>query len=90
MTLQDQMIGIILTFNDYAKGDGDCSSLSQAELFELAKKEFPALSQNQSKDELLKGIFGKLDMDGDKKVDFKEFMLFISCLAMAIKESICQ
>ncbi|CAJ0967220.1 unnamed protein product [Ranitomeya imitator] len=88
MTLQDQMIGIILTFDKYAKGDGDCSSLSQAELVELAKKEFPALSQNQSKDELLKGIFGKLDMDGDKKVDFKEFMLFISCLAMAIKESI--
>ncbi|XP_073419115.1 protein S100-A4-like [Dendrobates tinctorius] len=90
MTLQDLMVNIILTFDKYAKGDGDCSSLSQSELFDLAKKEFPALSQNQSKDELMKGIFGKLDMDGDKKVDFKEFMIFITCLAMALKESICQ
>ncbi|XP_073493482.1 protein S100-A2-like isoform X2 [Phyllobates terribilis] len=88
MTLQDQMIAMIFTFDSYAKGDGDSSSLSQDELFQLAKKEFPALSQNQNKDELLKGIFGKLDTDGNKKVDFKEFMIFISCLTMAIKESI--
>ncbi|KAM4013066.1 protein S100-A2-like [Anomaloglossus baeobatrachus] len=89
MTLQDQMIAIVLTFDKYAKGDGDCSTLSQAELCDLAKKEFPALCQNQSKDELLKGIIGKMDMDGDKKVDFKEFMIFMSCLTMALKESIC-
>ncbi|XP_075699489.1 protein S100-A5-like [Rhinoderma darwinii] len=88
MPLQDLMITLISTFDKYAKGDGDSSTLSQNELFELAKKEFPALCQSEKKDEILKGVIGQMDMDGDNKVNFKEFVIFISCLTIALKENI--
>ncbi|XP_063295284.1 protein S100-A4-like [Pelobates fuscus] len=84
--LETCMVQICSTFQRYAGKDGDAKTLSKTELVELATKEFPALCSNQNKDEVLKGVFGQLDMDGDGKVDFKEFCIFICCLTMALKE----
>ncbi|XP_040267988.1 protein S100-B-like [Bufo bufo] len=88
MALQAVMITMMKTFDSYAKGDGDSSTLSKSELINMVQKEFPALCESQKKDEILKGIFGQMDMDGDGKVDFKEFSIFMACVTMALKESL--
>ncbi|XP_040267986.1 protein S100-A2-like [Bufo bufo] len=88
MALQGVMITVMKTFDSYAKGDGDSSTLSKSELINLVQKEFPALCESQKKDEILKGICGQMDMDGDSKVDFKEYVTFLACVTMALKESL--
>ncbi|KAM4690944.1 protein S100-A4-like [Rhinophrynus dorsalis] len=88
--LENSMVQIIGCYKKYAGKDGDCSSLSQAELAELATKEFPTLCNSKDKDKILSGIFGQMDMDGDKKVDFKEFCIFLCCIMMALEEASCK
>ncbi|KAG8535613.1 hypothetical protein GDO81_028152 [Engystomops pustulosus] len=89
MTLQDQMIEMIKVYKHYAAADGIQGSLSKDELATLASEQFPALCQNQKKADILKGIFGEMDMDGDNKISFKEFVIFIGCLTIALQESLC-
>ncbi|XP_040267987.1 protein S100-A2-like [Bufo bufo] len=88
MALQGVMITMMKTFDSYAKGDGDSSTLSKSELINLVQKEFPALCESQKKDEILKGIFGQMDMDGDGKVDFKEYVTFLACVTICLKKSL--
>ncbi|XP_044128297.1 protein S100-G-like [Bufo gargarizans] len=88
MALQSVMVTLMKTFDSYAKGDGDSGTLSKSELISLVQKEFPALCESQNKDEILKGIFGQMDMDGDNKVNFKEFIIFLACLTISLKESL--
>ncbi|OCT66704.1 protein S100-G [Xenopus laevis] len=83
--LEQQIIQLIGTFKKYAGKDGDSSSLNQAELTEMAMKEFPSLCKNEKKDEILKGVFGKMDMDGDKKVTFDEFAMFFCFITIALE-----
>ncbi|XP_068108511.1 protein S100-A4-like isoform X2 [Hyperolius riggenbachi] len=85
-TIEDMMIALIQKFDFYAKGDGDGSSLNQDELCKLAEKEFPSLCASKKKDEILKSVIMKMDMDGDKKVTFDEYMIFLSCLIMIIQQ----
>ncbi|XP_068108508.1 protein S100-A4-like isoform X2 [Hyperolius riggenbachi] len=85
-TIENMMFALIKKFDFYAKGDGDGSSLNQDELCKLAEKEFPSLCTSNKKDEILKSVIGKMDMDGDKKVTFDEYMIFLSCLAMILHE----
>ncbi|MEE6526638.1 hypothetical protein FKM82_027385 [Ascaphus truei] len=84
--LESCMGYIITTFKKYAGSDKDSSTLSQDELCEMVKKEFPSLCKNEKKDQILKGIFGSMDMDGDQKVSFKEFVVFLGCLTLALEE----
>lgn len=77
------------TFNKYASKDGKASTLSKSELAELAVAEFPTLCSSGKKDEILKNVFGKMDMDADGQVDFKEFCIFLCCLMMFLKDAGC-
>ncbi|KAG8560270.1 hypothetical protein GDO81_014871 [Engystomops pustulosus] len=88
MTLQDQMIEMMKVYQHYAAADGIQGSLSKDKLATLASAEFPTLCQNQKKDDILKGIFGEMDMDGDNKISFKEFAIFLGSLTIALKESL--
>ncbi|OCT69539.1 protein S100-A2 [Xenopus laevis] len=86
--LEQLIIHLIATFKKYAGKDGDCSSLNQNELTDLAVKEFPSLCNNAKKDEILKGVMGKMDMDGDKKVTYEEFAMFFCFISIALEESL--
>ncbi|XP_069806312.1 protein S100-Z-like [Dendropsophus ebraccatus] len=90
LKLQDLMMRMIDIFNSYAGSDGDCNTLSQSELVALAKAEFPLLCQHENKDQILKGVMGSMDMDGNNKVDFKEFSIFMCALTMALRDSMKQ
>ncbi|XP_053560378.1 protein S100-P-like [Bombina bombina] len=83
----ENFIGILTsTFRKYAGKDGKDSTLSQDELCDLAVKEFPTLCNSSKKDDILKGIIGQMDMDGDKTVTFKEFVMFTGFLAIALED----
>ncbi|KAM4665127.1 protein S100-A2-like [Discoglossus pictus] len=88
--LEEVVLKMIITFEKYARKDGDGSTLSQDELCDLAVKEFPTLCRSTKKDDILKGILGSMDLDRDNKVCFKEFTVFIGCLAMAIRDQLSE
>ncbi|KAJ1081035.1 hypothetical protein NDU88_001221 [Pleurodeles waltl] len=89
MNLEILMVKLIQTFDKYACTDGDSSSLSQGELIKLAKAEFPSLSKAGKDEDVLKGICGHMDIDGDKQVTFQEFGTFIVAVASILKKHIC-
>ncbi|XP_077319986.1 protein S100-G-like [Lithobates pipiens] len=85
--VEDCMTLMILKFEEYAKKrDSDGDTLSTDELYDLAVAEFPTLCGSGKKDEVLKGIIGKMDVNNDKKVTFEEFMCFSASVAIAIRE----
>ncbi|KAG9463314.1 hypothetical protein GDO78_022008 [Eleutherodactylus coqui] len=86
MTLEKLMGEMIVCFRKYAGSDGNSGTLSQQELSEMAKKEFPTLCQSPKKDEILKEIFTQMDRDKSNTIDFKEFMIFLTCMTMALED----
>ncbi|XP_078526062.1 protein S100-P-like [Lissotriton helveticus] len=89
MNLEFLMLKLIETFDKYAGRDGDSRTLSQSELVQLAKAEFPSLCKAGKDDDVLKGICGSMDIDGDKLVTFQEFGTFIVAVASLLKDHIC-
>ncbi|KAE8588940.1 hypothetical protein XENTR_v10022827 [Xenopus tropicalis] len=84
INLEQMAMHLNVIFKKYAGKDGDCSSLNQNELCEMALKEFPHLCTSEKKDAILNGVIGKMDMDGDKKVTFEEFALFFAFISIAL------
>ncbi|XP_030043419.1 protein S100-P [Microcaecilia unicolor] len=73
-------------FYSYSGTDGDKSTLSANELGALARKEFPSLCRDPKSEEVLKSVLMDMDMDGDKKLNYKEFVLFLVCLSIVMDE----
>ncbi|XP_040191008.1 protein S100-A2-like [Rana temporaria] len=87
LTVEDCMSLMILKFEEYAKKrDADANTLNTDELYDLAVAEFPTISGSGKKDEVLKGIIGKMDANNDKKVTFEEFMCFSASVAITLRE----
>ncbi|XP_029435264.1 protein S100-G-like [Rhinatrema bivittatum] len=84
--LETVINNLIQTFDKYARSEGDKGTLSPNELCALARNEFPSLCKDTKSEAILTGILGDMDLDGDKEVTFKEFVLFLCFLTMAIKE----
>uniref|UniRef100_A0A8C2ZEB9 Protein S100 n=1 Tax=Cyclopterus lumpus TaxID=8103 RepID=A0A8C2ZEB9_CYCLU len=66
------------TFDKYAKGEGDESTLTKGELTQLIKKELLG-DVSRTKAE----FFCKLDQDGDGVVNYMEYVTFV--LNMSLK-----
>ncbi|XP_073466395.1 protein S100-A4-like isoform X2 [Aquarana catesbeiana] len=87
MTVEDCMTLMILKFEDYARRHGaDKNTLNINQLYDLGTTEFPTICGNAKKEDMLKGIIGKMDANKDKKVTFEEFMCFSSSVAIALRE----
>ncbi|XP_069074161.1 protein S100-A2-like [Pleurodeles waltl] len=89
MNLEEVICKMIEKFDKYAGEDKDSRTLSQPELIKLAKAEFPTLSKIDKSGDVLKGICGKMDLDGDKFVDFQEYGIFLISIACILRESGC-
>uniref|UniRef100_A0A8C0BWM6 S100/CaBP-9k-type calcium binding subdomain domain-containing protein n=1 Tax=Buteo japonicus TaxID=224669 RepID=A0A8C0BWM6_9AVES len=68
---------IISVFHKHAKEDGDCSNLSQRKMKEFIQREFPHDPQTIDK------ILQFLEWDGDREIDFNEFLLLVFRVAKA-------
>ncbi|XP_078527480.1 protein S100-P-like [Lissotriton helveticus] len=90
MNLEALMCTMIEKFNKYAGEDKDSSTLSQPELIKMAKAEFPTLCKMDKSGDILKGICGKMDLDGDHVVTFQEYGIFMISIACVLRESGCK
>nr|XP_019948372.1 PREDICTED: ictacalcin-like [Paralichthys olivaceus] len=70
------------TFEKYAGKDGQSKTLTKAELAGLLRNEFPEKGNNEA---VVDNFFSMLDNDSDGVVDFKEFVTFVTALAVMIK-----
>uniref|UniRef100_A0A6I8RMX0 EF-hand domain-containing protein n=1 Tax=Xenopus tropicalis TaxID=8364 RepID=A0A6I8RMX0_XENTR len=86
INLEQMAMHLNVIFKKYAGKDGDCSSLNQNELCEMALKEFPHLCVSTLAPETCGSSFSLscMDMDGDKKVTFEEFALFFAFISIAL------
>ncbi|CAJ1086609.1 protein S100-P [Xyrichtys novacula] len=76
-------------FQTYAKRDGDAETLSKRELKELLQAELPGFlescaSKEKENEEKVKQLVLGLDQDGDEKMDFSEFVIFITAVILMI------
>ncbi|KAM8920763.1 protein S100-G-like [Pelodytes ibericus] len=88
LNLETCMVSIMAIFNKHSSKDGKPGSLNKDELCELVFQEFPTLCGNAKKDDIMNGIFGKMDMDGNNEVDYREFMIFLTFLSIAMQEQL--
>nr|XP_056709509.1 repetin-like [Euleptes europaea] len=83
---------VIDTFEKYAQKDGDCTSLSKAELKQLIQEEFADVIVNPYDPKTIESVMQLLDTDCDGKVDFEEFTVLVFKVARAchMKSQECQ
>ncbi|XP_078541858.1 protein S100-A4-like [Lissotriton helveticus] len=86
MPLEELCEAMIQTFKKYSGADGKTGELNQDELSKLLKEEFPSLSASGKDEDMAKEVMKMMDLDGDKKVSFKEFAIFLAFLSMLLEE----
>ncbi|XP_078525687.1 protein S100-A4-like [Lissotriton helveticus] len=86
MTLEQLCMVMLQTFKKYSGADGKSGELSQQELQLLVTKEFPSLSGSGKDEKAVKEVMKMMDMDGDNKVTYKEFAMFLAILSMIMEE----
>ncbi|XP_069074158.1 protein S100-A4-like [Pleurodeles waltl] len=86
MTLEKHCETMLQTFKKYSGKDGNSGELDQAELCQLVKNEFPSLSGSGKDEEAVGEVMKMMDMDGDKRVTYKEFAMFLAILSMVMEE----
>ncbi|XP_028285202.1 protein S100-P-like [Parambassis ranga] len=82
--LQNAMIILVKTFNDYARKEGKKDMLNKGEVKTLLEKEL-LLQEAKNPGEVDKFI-KNLDRDSDSEVDFSEFMVLVARLACMIHD----
>ncbi|XP_077357508.1 protein S100-Z-like [Festucalex cinctus] len=86
--LELAMFTLCGVFRKYAETDGRTDTLSKAEVRLLLKKEMPQLFKAAQENQEGGKILEALDIDKSGEMDFKEFMVAVSCLT-CICQSIC-
>ncbi|CAJ1086610.1 S10A1 protein [Xyrichtys novacula] len=76
-------------FKTYAKRDGDAETLSKRELKELIQAELPGFlekcaSKEKENEEKVKQLVLGLDEDEDGKMNFTEFVIFLTAVILMI------
>ncbi|NXO46931.1 S10A4 protein, partial [Aramus guarauna] len=79
--LEHALAVMVSTFHKYSGKEGDKYKLSKQELEEMLVKELPSFSRQTSKMDLQK-LMCQLDSNRDSEVDFKEYTIFLACMAM--------
>ncbi|XP_063779741.1 protein S100-P [Pseudophryne corroboree] len=78
--LETAIVMIIDVFDKYASTEGDKNSLTKGELKTLFEKELPGFIENAKDKDACDKILKDLDHDGDSKIDFNEFIVFVATL----------
>ncbi|XP_058481360.1 protein S100-P-like isoform X2 [Solea solea] len=87
-TLETAMEMLVKVFETYAKADGDKDTLTKAELKNLLEKELPCLCKRPKSAEKIEDKMSKLmDLNGDKLVNFQEFLVFVATVTCLSRET---
>ncbi|XP_058481359.1 protein S100-P-like isoform X1 [Solea solea] len=90
-TLETAMEMLVKVFETYAKADGDKDTLTKAELKNLLEKELPCLCKRpksvQSAEKIEDKMSKLMDLNGDKLVNFQEFLVFVATVTCLSRET---
>ncbi|KAM3858163.1 ictacalcin-like [Diretmus argenteus] len=84
--VQKAMELLISSFYKYSGKEGDKHNLSKAELKELLQNELGGMLGKTNDQAAVDRVFKDLDANQDNKVDFKEFVIMVSCLTIACND----
>ncbi|XP_069074159.1 protein S100-G-like isoform X1 [Pleurodeles waltl] len=85
ITLENVIHHICYTFKKYSGEDLNAGELNQEELEKMVRAEFPSLSKQEDGDNMIRTVMAMMDFDGDKSVNFKEFVLFLAFLSVEMQ-----
>ncbi|XP_042296195.1 protein S100-A4-like [Sceloporus undulatus] len=77
---------MVATFHTYSGKEGDKFKLNKSELKELILKELPGFVGKKKDEATFQKILNNLDSNKDNEVDFQEYAVFLSCIAMACND----
>ncbi|XP_026545506.1 trichohyalin-like [Notechis scutatus] len=81
--LVDSICTIIDVFHKYADRKSESSSMKRRQMKRLIQKEFGGVLENPRDPQIVKLTFQLLDVNGDNRVDFNEFLFLIFEMATA-------
>ncbi|XP_058928527.1 protein S100-A4 [Kogia breviceps] len=77
---------MVSTFHKYSGKEGDKFKLSKSELKELLTRELPNFLGKKADEAAFQKLMRNLDGNKDNEVDFQEYCIFLSCIAMMYNE----
>ncbi|XP_056154317.1 protein S100-A4-like [Lampris incognitus] len=84
--VQQAMDLLIKTFYKYSGAEGDKYTLSKSELKDLLRNELGEMLGKTNDKAAVDKIFADLDSNKDNSVDFKEYVIMVSCLTVLCNE----
>ncbi|XP_059946537.1 protein S100-A4 [Mesoplodon densirostris] len=77
---------MVSTFHKYSGKEGDKFKLNKSELKELLTRELPSFLGKRTDEAAFQKLMSNLDSNKDNEVDFQEYCVFLSCIAMMCNE----
>uniref|UniRef100_A0A4W2DGT0 Protein S100-A4 n=1 Tax=Bos indicus x Bos taurus TaxID=30522 RepID=A0A4W2DGT0_BOBOX len=77
---------MVSTFHKYSGKEGDKFKLNKSELKELLTRELPSFLGKRTDETAFQKLMSNLDCNKDNEVDFQEYCVFLSCIAMMCNE----
>ncbi|XP_053133938.1 protein S100-A4-like [Hemicordylus capensis] len=84
--LEQALVVMVSTFHKYSSREGDKYKLSKGELKDLIQKELSSFLSKKHDESSFQRIMDNLDSNKDNEVDFQEYAVFLSCIAMACND----
>lgn len=84
--LEEALDVIVSTFHKYSGKEGDKFKLNKTELKELLTRELPSFLGKRTDEAAFQKVMSNLDSNRDNEVDFQEYCVFLSCIAMMCNE----
>ncbi|XP_004871499.1 protein S100-A4 [Heterocephalus glaber] len=86
LPLENALDVMVSTFHKYSGREGDKFKLNKLELKELLTRELPSFLGKRTDEAAFQKLMSNLDSNRDNEVDFQEYCVFLSCIAMMCNE----
>ncbi|XP_003475596.2 protein S100-A4 [Cavia porcellus] len=86
LPLENALDVMVSTFHKYSGKEGDKFKLNKSELKELLTRELSSFLGKRTDEAAFQKLMSNLDCNRDNEVDFQEYCVFLSCIAMMCNE----